>query len=141
MASFNQVLLIGYFSADPELKQTPQGTSVCSFSVAVNRRRTKEGTPACDFIDVVAWRERAEFIAKYFKKGSPVLVRGELQVRSFTDKQGNKRRATEVVVDDVSFIDHKPAESKATAQTEETYNPYAATAAQFEEVGDERLPF
>ena len=144
MARLNVVLLIGYLTADPELKQTAQGTSVCTFSVAVNRRQAKEGAPTCDFIDVVAWRQTAEFVAKYFSKGKPLLVRGELQVRSYTDKNGNKRYATEVIADEVGFVDHKSAGAQSAAPTvgSGAYNPYdAATAEQFEEVSDEALPY
>lgn len=144
MARLNVVLLIGYLTADPELKQTAQGTSVCTFSVAVNRRQVKEGAPTCDFIDVVAWRQTAEFVAKYFSKGKPLLVRGELRVRSYTDKNGNKRYATEVVADEVGFVDHKTVGMQAAAPTVGSggYNPYnVATAEQFEEVSDEALPF
>ncbi len=138
MARLNQVLLIGYLTADPELKQTPQGTSVCAFSIAVNRRMAKPGAPTCDFIDVVAWRQTAEFVSKYFGKGNPILVRGELQVRTYTDKQGVKRRTSEVVIDEAGFIDHKAAEERSAAPGSGTYNPYSAEVAeQFEEVGDE----
>ena len=145
MARLNQVTLIGYLTADPELKQTPSGTSICSFSIAVNRKMVKEGAPSCDFINVVAWRERAEFIAKYFRKGKPILIQGELQTRSYTDKQGSKRYATEVVVNESDFVDNKSAsdEQKPASSGSDTHNPYiaAATAEQFEEVGDDSLPF
>ena len=142
MARLNMVFLIGYLTADPELKQTPQGTSVCAFSIAVNRRTAKPGAPTCDFIDVVTWRQTAEFVSKYFRKGNPILVRGELQVRSYTDRRENKRYATEVIADEVGFIDHKAAEERSSAPGTGVYNPYSAEVAeQFEEVGDEQLPF
>ena len=114
MASFNKVILIGNLTADPELKQTAQGTSVCSFTLAINRRfqrNADQGQPTADFISVVAWRERAEFVAKYFKKGRPLLVCGQLQSRSWTDAQGNKRYATEVVADEITFVENKNSAS------------------------------
>ena len=106
MASFNKVILIGNMTADPELKQTTGGISVCSFSIAVNRRfaRADQGQQNVDFINVVTWRQQAEFVSRYFKKGNPILVCGQLQTRSWNDNQGQKRYATEVVADEVSFV-------------------------------------
>lgn len=145
MARLNKVLLIGYLTADPELKQTPTGTTVCPFSIAVNRKTVREGGQSCDFIDCVAWRERAEFVAKYFKKGKPILVIGELQSRSYTDKQGAKRYVTEVLVDEAGFVEHKTTADDERPQNAaaDGYNPYiaVATAEQFEEVSDDQLPF
>ena len=148
MASFNKVILIGNLTADPELKQTAQGTSVCSFTLAINRRfqrNADQGQPTADFISVVAWRERAEFVAKYFKKGRPLLVCGQLQSRSWTDTQGNKRYATEVVADEITFVENK----NSAAAGEGSYAPeaYGASSAsagnapEFEEVDDNSLPF
>lgn len=148
MASFNKVILIGNLTADPELKQTAQGTSVCSFTLAINRRfqrNADQGQPTADFISVVAWRERAEFVAKYFKKGRPLLVCGQLQSRSWTDAQGNKRYATEVVADEITFVENK----NSAAAGEGSYAPeaYGASSAvagnapEFEEVDDNSLPF
>ena len=104
MASFNKVIIIGNMTADPELKQTASGISVCSFSIAVNRPHLKDTEPQCDFINVQSWRQTAEFVSRYFKKGKPILVCGRLQTRTWTDNQGNKRYATEVVADEVSFV-------------------------------------
>jgi single-strand DNA-binding protein len=104
MSSFNKVILIGNLTADPELRQTNNGTSVCSFSIAVNRRFSKEGAQDCDFINIQAWRSTAEFVTRYFTKGKPILVCGQLQTRTWTDNEGNKRYATEVVADEVSFV-------------------------------------
>ena len=120
MASFNKVILIGNMTADPELKQTTSGTSVCSFSIAVNRRfaKAEQGQQNVDFINIVTWRQSAEFVCRYFKKGNPILVCGQLQTRTWTDNQGQKRYATEVVADEVSFV--APAnqgEGKPTQQT------------------------
>ena len=150
MASFNKVILIGNLTADPELKQTPSGVSVCSFSIAINRRASRNSDSAqqnVDFINIVAWRERAEFVSKYFKKGKPILVCGQLQTRNWTDAQGNKRYATEVVADELSFVESKAAsEGGASGYTPEAYgNPgYKSTnAPEFEEVSgdDDSLPF
>ena len=109
MASFNKVILVGNLTADPELKQTSQGTSVCSFTLAINRRtsRNDQGQQTADFITVVAWRQTAEFVAKYFKQGRPLLVCGQIQTRKWTDNQGNTRYATEVVADEVTFVENK----------------------------------
>ena len=104
MPSFNKVILIGNMTADPELKQTAGGTSVCSFSIAVNRRFTTDGAQNVDFINIVTWRQQAEFVSRYFNKGKPILVCGQLQTRNYTDAQGNKRYVTEVVADEVTFV-------------------------------------
>ena len=115
MANFNlnKVILGGRLTAEPELKQTPSGVMVLSFSIAVNRAyRSKSddgqmGQQQADFINCVAWRERAEFIARYFHKGSSICVAGQIQTRTWNDQQGNKRYATEVVVDETFFVDSK----------------------------------
>ena len=102
MANFNlnKVILGGRVTADPELKHTPQGISVCSFSIAVNRR-SKDGQAPADFINCQAWRATAEFISRYFKKGSSICLVGSLQTRTWNDQNGNKRYATEVIADEV----------------------------------------
>ena len=140
MANFNlnKVILGGRITADPELKQTPQGVSVTSFSVAVNRRGKDAQT---DFINCVAWRQTAEFICKFFKKGSSICISGSVQTRTWNDQQNNKRYATEIVADEAYFVDAKadgPVGSfgadAPTFQTQES--------AKFEEVaGDDDLPF
>lgn len=150
MASLNKVILIGNMTADPELKTTPSGISVCSFSIAINRRYSKnaaEGQQTADFINIVAWRQTAEFVSRYFKRGKPILVCGALQSRSYNDSQGNKRYVTEVVADEVGFV-----ESKGDAGNGGQYTPDAYTspsfsnaesgAPKFESVSaDEDLPF
>jgi single-strand DNA-binding protein len=141
MASFNKVILIGNMTSDPELKQTQGGLSVCSFSIAVNRRFAKDGEQNCDFINIVAWRQQAEFVTRYFKKGNPILVCGQLQTRTWTDNQGNKRYATEVVADEVSFVG---SNSSNTEAKNEPYMPSAYTTnnQNFEEIpNDGSLPF
>ena len=148
MASFNKVILIGNMTADPELKQTAGGISVCSFSIAVNRRFAKgeQGQQSVDFINVVTWRQSAEFVSRYFKKGNPILVCGQLQTRNWTDNQGAKRYVTEVVADEVSFV--APASNgngQPTGYTPEAYGAptfNSAPSASFEEIpNDESLPF
>lgn len=135
MANVNVAMLIGRMVADPELKQTPSGVSVTSFSIAVNRRYTKGKEPQADFINVVAWRNTADFIAKYFKKGNAIFIKGAIQTRSWTDNNGNKRYATEVVADEAQFVDSKKSEAEAPNV------PYS-NEAQFEEMtGDQDLPF
>lgn len=141
--AFNKAILIGNITKDLELKQTPNGVSVCSFDIAVNRKLSKDEV---DFISIVAWRQQAEFVSKYFKKGQAILVCGQIQTRSYTDKQGNKRTAVEVVADEVSFVGNK--ESATEAKSEAPAQPYipAAYSTQnsqnFEEIpGDETLPF
>ena len=119
--NLNKVVLGGRLTADVELKQTQQGTAVCQFSIAINRKGKEAGT---DFINCVAWRNTAEFISKFFKKGSSICVTGSIQVRSWEDN-GNKRYATEVLVEDALFVDSK-----------------AENEPKFEEIGeDDELPF
>lgn len=110
--NLNKVVIAGHLTANPELRQTPTGVSVTSFSIAVNRRFSKnaEGAQAqnqnVDFINVVAWRNQADFITRYFKKGSAICVTGSLQTRNWTDKQdGRTRYSTEVIVDEAFFVD------------------------------------
>lgn len=103
----NNVTLVGRLTAAPELKQTPSGISVTTFCVAVDRRYQQNGEKQADFINCVAWRKTAEFIAKYFGKGDVIGVTGEIQTRKFTDKNGNDRIAVEVIVDAASFCGGK----------------------------------
>ena len=145
MASFNKVILIGNMVSDPELKQTKDGTSVSQFSIAVNRKFAKNNE--CDFINIVAWRQQAEFVCKYFKKGNPILVCGQLQTRSWTDSKGEKRYTTEIIADEVSFVaPTNQNEQKPTAQPIQngyTPNAYSGVNNQnFEEIPtDGDLPF
>lgn len=150
MASFNKVILIGHLTADPELKQTQSGISVVSFSIGVNRRVSKDAEPKTDFISIVAWRQTAEFVSRYFKKGKPILVCGSIQSRSYTDNQGNKRVVTEVVADEVSFVESKADSAAAPsgaqympdAYSTPSYSNTDAAAPKFESVSeDDGLPF
>jgi single-strand DNA-binding protein len=156
MASFNKVILMGRLTATPELKQTGGGSSVTSFTIAVDRKYNKGEEKQADFISIVAWRQTAEFICKYFDKGSAILIEGELQTRSWTDQQGNKRYATEVVAHEVTFCEAKKnSESNYTTQEQRAvqselgasggYMPdvykSSSPAADFEPVTDDNLPF
>ena len=151
MADLNKVILMGHMTADPELKQTASGISVCSFSIGVNRRYSKadQGQQSVDFINIVSWRQQAEFVSRYFKKGSCIVVCGSLQTRNWTDQQGQKRYVTEVVADEVSF-GAPAAQSGEARPAGQSYTPQAygtpsfgnAAESNFEEIpGDESLPF
>ena len=117
--NLNKVVLSGRLTSKPELKVTPSGINVCSFSIAIKRRGAEES----DFINCQAWRKIAEFISQYFDKGSAICVTGSIQTRSWNDNNGNKRFATEVVVDEAMFVDSRSDPTNSTQSTE-TYNPY-----------------
>ena len=145
--NLNKVVLAGRLTADPELKQTTSGISVVSFTIAVNRKYSKEQQQT-DFISVIAWRQTAEFISRYFKKGSAICITGAIQTRSWQDQQGQKRYATEVIADEAMFVDSKsdnqPTANGADAPGSIGYVPeaYASTAPKFEEIPpDADLPF
>ena len=105
---YNLAVIIGRLPATPEIKTTPSGTSVCTFTVACDRAfKNADGEKVTDFIPCVAWRNNAEFISKYFSKGSAIGVHGNIQVRPYTDKEGNKRTATEILVDRAFFVGSK----------------------------------
>jgi single-strand DNA-binding protein len=109
MANFNlnHTILGGRLTSDVELKTTQSGVSICSFTVAVNRKYQQNGKQQTDFINCIAWRQTAEFVSKYFKKGSSICVIGEIQTREWTDNNGQKRYATEVSVNEAKFVDSK----------------------------------
>ncbi|MBR0235691.1 MAG: single-stranded DNA-binding protein [Clostridia bacterium] len=108
MASLNKVILIGHLTADPELKTTQTGVSVTSFSIGVTRRFTRAGEqPQSDFINIVAWRQTADFICKFFKKGNAICICGSIQTRSYDAQDGTKRYVTEVVADEATFVERK----------------------------------
>lgn len=141
MASLNKVILIGNMTADPELKQTQGGTSVCSFNVAVNRFSKEPDAKKVDFFTVVAWQGKAEFVSRYFKKGQAIVVCGRLENREWTDKQGNKRISTEIIAEEISFAGNKESSTEAKS---EAYVPsaYTQNSQNFEDIpGDESLPF
>jgi single-strand DNA-binding protein len=165
--NFNKVILGGRLTADPELKTTPSGIPVTSFTVAVNRRSKNEDAQA-DFLNVTAWRQTAEFVTRYFRKGSSICVVGSIQTRSWTDQNNQKRFATEIVADEAFFVDAKSESPLAVQQAAAGYQAAAqapsyvpdgyagaganasantgsyqnSTAPKFEELGsDEELPF
>ena len=108
----NKVVIMGRFTKDPELRRTGSGTAVTSFSLACDRDfKSQSGDKETDFIEVVAWKNTAEFVSKYFSKGRMALVDGRLQIRDWTDKAGNKRTTAEVVAENVYFADSKRSES------------------------------
>lgn len=147
MANFNinKVILGGRLTNDVELKQTPAGVSVAQFSLAVNRSYSKDGQQKTDFINCTAWRQTAEFIARYFRKGSSLCIVGNIQVRSWEDQNGQKRYATDVIVDEALFVDSKNEAQSASAASGGGYIPEAYTTPQggsFEPVStDDDLPF
>ena len=115
----NHVVLMGRFTADPELKQTQNGISVTSFTLAVDRNfNGKNEEKQTDFINCVAWRQTAEFISKYFSKGKLVAVEGSLQVRNYTDKNDNKRQVVEVIVSQAYFAESKNNSSSSEVKAE-----------------------
>ena len=153
MANFNlnKVILGGRLTGDPELKQTQSGVSVCTFGIAVNRRYNSKDSAQqtqADFFNITAWRQSAEFVSKYFRKGSSICVLGSIQTRSWQDQQGQRRYATEVVVDEANFVDSR--NENAGGQNSYTPDAYSApsyssnpgSAPNFEEHNtDDDLPF
>ena len=136
--SLNRVVIMGRLTRDPELRRTQTGTAVTSFSLAVDRdfKSRESGEKATDFIDVVAWRQTAEFVSRFFTKGRMAVVEGRLQMRDWTDKDGNKRRAVEIIANSVYFADSKPQEGTAA------YSPAPSSPGEFSEVEDDGdLPF
>lgn len=111
--SMNIAVLIGRLTANPELKTTPNGVSVTSFSIAVERRYKQGEERQADFINIVAWRSSAEFICKYFKKGSMIGIEGSIQTRKYQDRDGNNRTAFEVVANNVQFVEFKKADNNS----------------------------
>ena len=154
----NHIVLMGRLTRDPELRRTGSGIAVASFSLAVDRdfgSSANNGEKETDFIDIVAWRNTAEFVSKYFTKGRMAVVSGRLQIRNWTDKEGNKRRSAEVVADNVYFGDSKrdaagdnggysPAPSYAAGSSHGYAAPAApAPASDFSMIEDDdsQLPF
>ncbi len=107
---------MGRLTADPEMRQTPQGTALARFSIAVNRRFQREGQQQADFINCVAWRQTGEFISRYFQKGSMIAIEGQLQSRSWEGQDGKRQYATEVIVDNAYFTGSKGETSTRGSQ-------------------------
>ena len=133
--ALNHIVIMGRLTRDPELRRTQSGTAVASFTLAVDRdfKSKDSGEKVTDFIDCVAWRSTGEFVDKYFSKGRQAVVEGRLQLRDWTDKDGNKRRSAEVVAESVYFADSKRESGMSMDDI---------PGAQFEEISDsEALPF
>lgn len=149
----NRITLMGRLTRDPELRRTQSGTAVTSFSLAVDRDfKGQNGEKETDFIDIVAWRSTAEFVSKYFTKGRMAVVEGRLQIRDWTDREGQKRRSAEVIADNVYFGDSKhdgastPTNNQAASQPPaDDFPGYGGGGKEdgFAEIGDEdgELPF
>ena len=148
----NHITIMGRLTRDPELRYTQSQTPVASFTLAVDRDFANRDTNErqTDFIDCVAWRSTAEFVSKYFQKGSLSVVSGRLQLRDWTDKDGNKRRNAEVVVENIYFGESKRREAESSSQFSTPYsNDYSSqsapsiAASEFEELSDDdgELPF
>ena len=132
----NKSIIMGNLTRDPELKQTNSGTFVCSFTLAVERRfKDANGERQADFINCSAWRQTAEFVAKWFQKGSRMIVVGSIQTRSYEDKDGNKRTATEIVADEVYFGEKRNQNSQQAAE------PKDDQGYPFDPAQDTSLPF
>ena len=123
----NHIVLMGRLTRDPELRRTGSGVAVASFTLAVDRDFAAQGAEReTDFVDIVAWRNTAEFVSKYFTKGRMAVVSGRLQIRNWQDKDGNKRRSAEVVANDVYFGDSKRDGASAPAGFDQSTPSYAA---------------
>ena len=150
--NFNKVILGGRLTADPELKTTQSGIAVVTFSVAVNRRFTRNSAQQSetDFFNVTAWRQTAEFVSRYFKKGSSICVVGTIQNNKWTDQQGATRYRTDIVADEVMFVDSRSEsgssfggdDSDAFGGSTPSFSTPAGAAPKFEEIKtDDDLPF
>lgn len=144
----NMVALMGRLTYEPELKTTPSGVSVIRFQVACDRSYQSQGQERqADFIDCVAWRQRAEFISRYFHKGSMIAIEGSIQTQNYTDKNGNNRKSVEVVANNVSFCGSKADSGTSAAPSQEFSQPApsysSAGTSDFEEIvdDDDDLPF
>ena len=144
----NHITIMGRFTKDPEMRRTGSGVAVTSFTIACDRDFGQNGEKETDFIDVTCWRNTAEFVSKYFAKGRMAVVSGRLQIRNWTDKEGNKRRSAEVVAENVYFGDSKREESSGGnyGGTNGGYNALAYPAAPAQDYAmieddDGQLPF
>lgn len=142
---FNLVVLTGRLTADPELKTTNTGISVTSFSIAVNRRYRAGEETQTDFINIVAWRQTAEFITKYFKKGNMIGIEGSIQTRKYTDKNGNNRTVFEVVANNAQFVESKkdsiPSVGGANDEPASFSNAESSDFTEIDSGMDDDLPF
>ena len=137
----NKVVLVGRLTKDVELRTTPQGVSVCSFSIAVNRRfKNANGEYEADFINCVAWRQTAEFLSKYFSKGRMVGISGSIQTRSW-EKDGERRYATEVLAEEAYFVESKSGEGAPSRQSDDTDAGFSVDSGFMPIPADDDLPF
>ena len=141
--AINKVIIKGNISNEVELKQTQNGTSVCSFNVAVNRFSKDSGEAKVDFLTVVAWQQKAEFVSKYFSKGKGIIVVGRLENREWQDKQGNKRISTEIIAEEIDFVGGKEVDTEKKASAPYVPSAYTSNSQNFEEIAsdDADLPF
>lgn len=144
--NFNKAILGGRLTADPDVKMTQSGQEVVTFTVAINRPKSKDGgEQQSDFITCTAWRDRAKMIGQYFKRGSSILVEGEIQTRKWQDAENKTRYATEVLVSRVCFVDSKAEASPATTNTvgaPDAYTPPAFKQPEFTDLDkNDDLPF
>lgn len=139
--SLNRWIGMGRLTADPELRQTQNGVSVCSFTLAVGRNYQKDKEAQTDFIDVVAWRQTAEFVSKYFSKGKMMIVEGRLQTRNYEDKNGNKRKAVEVAADNVMFGEGKSSGGKEETPPRAAQPSCDVSTGGFSEIDFDDMPF
>lgn len=139
----NSTVLMGRLTYEPELKVTPSGVSVCQFQIAVDRNYTPKGEERkADFIDCTAWRQTAEFVCRYFHKGSMIALEGSIQTENFTDRDGNKRKSVTVVANNVSFCGSKAESGTANPAFTQPEPGYAgADNSDFEEIADDDFPF
>lgn len=138
---YNKVIMMGRLTRDPELKTTPNGVSVCTFSIAVDRRFQVKGEERkADFFNVVAWRQSGEFVSRYFKKGSLILVEGELQTRSYTNKDGQNVNVVEIIAERVSFTGEK-AQGGSAVPAEATPDSYGSSAPDYSAANSDDYPF
>lgn len=136
--SLNRAVLMGRLTRDPELKSTPNGVTVATFTLAVERSYAKAGAEReADFLDCVAWRRTAEFIGRYFKKGMQVAVTGRIQTRKWQDRQGQNRVSVEIVVDEAFFADSR----RDTAVDRTEPGGWQSQDVSFADLGDEDVPF
>jgi single-strand DNA-binding protein len=132
----NRAILIGRLTRDPELRYTPSGTAVCNFTLAINRKFNREET---DFIDIIVWQKAAENAAQYLTKGSLCAVEGRIQVRTYETQEGHKRKAVEIVADDVRFLDSKKSAQSSPPPSQQQADDWSDIGSQID-VGDD-IPF
>lgn len=143
----NKAILIGNLTRDPEVRTTSSGTTVCTFSIAVNRRfQNQAGERVSDFFTIVAWRQLGELCGRYLAKGRRVSVIGEIQNRSYEGKDGTKRYITEIIADEIEFLSPKNQGQEGYERSERSYERQSSSAAAaapdgFSEIEDDELPF